>query len=51
MTPHTLWRYEAGRALPGVAALDALARVLGVTIDELVHPPSVLPEVAAEQGR
>lgn len=36
--PHTLWRYEMGRQVPGVDALRRIAQALDVSIDELAAP-------------
>jgi transcriptional regulator with XRE-family HTH domain len=36
MRPHSLWRYEAGRAAPGTPRLLKLARALGVRLEWLV---------------
>ena len=47
MTPAQLWRYEAGRAVPGVDATSRLAAALGMTIDELVHGPALPGETVS----
>ena len=40
VTQGHLWALEAGKvANPGAAVLQALARALGVTVDELLHEP------------
>lgn len=44
-TPALVNQWESGRCLPTTAALPALARELGCTIDELFEPESAGREV------
>jgi transcriptional regulator with XRE-family HTH domain len=38
LSPKTVCHYESGRRRPGLAHLQALARALRVTLDELAGP-------------
>ena len=41
----TISKWECGNGIPDIESLDKLARVFGVTLDELLNPPSELPQV------
>jgi transcriptional regulator with XRE-family HTH domain len=47
---HVLWRYEHGQMLPGLENLVALARELGVSVDDLALKADTEPVIVSKAG-